>query len=99
MAAIIGSKYGKKTHIVPYTNKKTIEGYVGYLMTATLAQIVVYKSLSALRHSSIEINYTFILLSSGVCAIGELYSGDMDNIVCGLMYIFVDWLYNFLFLL
>lgn len=48
------------------------------------------------RHQPIHLDYIFIAISSGMCGLGELFSGDMDNIVCGMIYIAVDASYTYL---
>lgn len=94
MAAIIGRRYGKKQHLVPFTNNKTLEGYLGYAITAMLLQLIVSYFLSVIGLTPMAIDYKFVVLSSALCGIGELFSADLDNIICGFIFIAFDCLYT-----
>ncbi len=96
MAAIIGRRYGKKQHLVPYSNNKTLEGYVGYAITAMLLQFIVNYLLFFIGQIPITIDFAFVVLSSALCGIGELFSADLDNIICGFIFIAFDRLYTFI---
>ncbi len=88
MAAIIGKKYGKPAHTIKYTNRKTIEGLIGFVMTAISLQIIICWLFN------IEFDMNFLVLSGIICGWGELYSGDMDNIMTGILYIGFDYIYR-----
>lgn len=92
MAAIIGKKYGK--HIIPNSNNKTLEGYLGFVCTTVFLQLVIYGYFYTYFGVGIwNIDWIFIMLSGILCGVGELYSGDMDNIVTAIIYISIDYLY------
>lgn len=95
MAAIIGRKYGKSTHIIPYTNNKTFEGFISFVSTVIAIQFSLYFGLYWIYEISLfEIDVIFIIMSGILCAAGELFSGDMDNIVTGIIYIGFDYIYH-----
>jgi CDP-diglyceride synthetase len=96
MAAIIGRRYGKPSHIIPGTNNKTWEGFAGFVFTAVILQLGLYQisSWADSTHSFSDVDVWFILLSGVVCGIGELFSGDMDNIATSIAYVSLDFLYQ-----
>jgi hypothetical protein len=44
--------------------------------------------------NTVNIKYDLIIISAVFCGLGELFSGDMDNIATGLVYIIVVSLYD-----
>jgi dolichol kinase len=98
MAAIIGRKYGSVATQIPYTNKKTIQGYMAYTLTSTILQFALYMVIICVYPSgnvlldNINVRLgILVIVSSVVCGAAELFSGDLDNIVCGFAYIVTDW--------
>jgi hypothetical protein len=45
---------------------------------------------------STEFDTIFVVMSGVICGVGELYSGDMDNIMTGILYIGFDYLYRYI---
>ena len=97
MAAIIGRKYGKPSHRILYTNKKTIEGYFGFMVTMVGLMLGCYFWWFwwyGVQEQAQGVSYGFFVVSGLLCGLGELYSGDLDNFVCVFVYIFVEWSYR-----
>lgn len=93
MAAIVGRRYGRAEHRIPYTNKKTLEGYLGFVGTAALLQFVTYLVVYLVNGINlVDMDYFLIILSSVFCGVGELFSGDLDNVVTVIVYLVVEGL-------
>ena len=73
MAAFMGTTYG--TTEMP-SSHKTIVGFVSFTITAVIGQYVL----------GIERGFMFILSSSGICALVEVYSGSLDNFIVDFVY-------------
>ena len=94
MAAIIGRKYGKPSHRIPYTNKKTIEGYLGFVVTMVVLMLGYYFWCFWWYGVEGGVEIGVVVVCGVLCGVGELFSGDLDNFVCVFVYIFVEWSYT-----
>jgi dolichol kinase len=95
MAAIIGRRFGKPSHIIPHTNNKTLEGFIGFVVTFIAIQLILSIIFSLAYPISFEdLDVWFVLVSGVACGIGELYSGDMDNVMIGMVYVGCDYVYQ-----
>lgn len=55
---------------------------------------MLYSMMDAMRVACRQMDIKFMMTSSVLCGVGELYAGDLDNIIPAIIYILVHQVWN-----